>query len=46
MSHKYNKKMNDPIDSNRYYVRYFHDVPTYVFVDNESNQSKNRNFDR
>ncbi len=39
----HNKKRNDPIDSNRYYVQHYYDVPTYVFDDNENNQSENRN---
>jgi len=38
MIHMHNNKMNDPIDSNRYYVQHYHDVPTYVFVGNENNQ--------
>jgi hypothetical protein len=46
MIHKHNNKMNDPIDSNRYCVQYFDDVPTYVVVDNENNRSENRNLDQ
>ena len=36
--------MSDLINSSRCYVQYCYDVPTYVFVDNESKQPEKREY--